>query len=154
LLQSKTGVKVVHIAYKGAGPALVAVIGGDAQLMFGGPGVFLPHLKSGRVRALAVGSLQRIPILPEVPTLNESGLPEMETGSWYGLVAPTGTPAAIIKLIHAATVKVLNMPDTAARLAADGAIVAGNTPAQFAQDIRNEAAMWARVIKEAGIKLD
>ncbi len=154
LVQSKTGIKVVHIAYKGAGPALIAVIGGDAQLMFGGPGVFMPHVKAGRVRALAIGSLQRIPILPDVPTLNESGLPGMESGSWYGLVAPAGTPAAIIKSIHAATVKVLNMPETQSRLAADGAIASGNTPEQFAQEIRMEAAMWARVIKQAGIKLD
>jgi tripartite-type tricarboxylate transporter receptor subunit TctC len=154
LMQSKTGIKVVHIVYKGAGPALIAVIGGDAQLLFGGPGVFMPHLKAGRVRALAIGSMQRVAILPEVPTLNESGLPGMETGSWYGLVAPTGTPPAIIKFIHAATIKVLNMPETGARLAADGAILSGNTPEQFAQEIRAEAAMWARVIKQAGIKLE
>ena len=154
LLQIKTGIKVLHIVYKGAGPALIAVIGGDAQLMFGGPGVFMPNLKAGRVRAIVIGSRQRIPILPDVPTLNESGLPGMETGSWYGLVAPAGTPATIIKSIHAATIKVLNMPETTARLAADGAIVSNFTPEQFGQDIRNEAAMWARVIKQAGIKLD
>ncbi len=154
LVQSKAGIKVVHIAYKGAGPALFAVISGDAQLMFGGPGVFLPQLKAGRVRAMAIGSLQRIPILPDVPTLNESGLPGMETGSWYGLVAPAGTPAPVIKSIHAAAVKVLSMPETAARLATDGAIVSGNTPGQFKEEIRVEAAMWARVIKQAGIKLD
>ncbi len=154
MLQIKTGIKVAHIIYKGAGPALIAVIGGDAQLLFGGPGVFMPNLKAGRVRAIAIGSMQRIRILPEVPTLNESGLPGMETGSWYGLVAPTGTPAAIIKSIHAATVKVLNLPETTSRLAADGAIVSNFTPEQFGLDIRNEAAMWGRVIKQAGIKLD
>jgi len=154
LVQIKAGIKVVHVVYKGAGPALIAVIGGDAQLLFGGPGVFMPHLKAGRVRALAIGSLQRIAILPEVPTLNESGLPGMETGSWYGLVAPAGTPAAVVKLINAAAVKVLNMPESGARLAADGAIVSGNTPEQFGQEIRAESAMWGRVIKQAGIKLD
>jgi len=140
--------------YKGAGPALIAVIGGDAQLLFGGPGVFMPHLKAGRVRALAIGSMQRIAILPEVPTLNESGLPGMETGSWYGLVAPAGTPASVIRLINAVAIKVLNMPESGARLAADGAIVSGNTPEQFGQEIRAESAMWGRVIKQAGIKLD
>jgi tripartite-type tricarboxylate transporter receptor subunit TctC len=144
----------VHIAYKGAGPALVAVIGGDAQLIFGGSGVFLPNLKAGRVRALVIGSLQRIPILPEVPTLNESGFSGMETGSWYGLCAPAATPGAVIRVIHAASAKVVHMPETVSRLAADGAIAAGNTPQQFAQDVRNEAAMWARVIKAAGIRLD
>lgn len=154
LFQIKTGAKVVHIAYKGAGPALVGVIGGNVQLLLAGPGVFMQHVKAGRVRALAIGSLQRIPILPDVPTLDESGLPGMQSGSWYGLVAPTGTPGAIIRFIHAATVKVLNMPEAASRLAADGAIASGNAPEQFAKDIRSEAAMWARVIKQAGIKLD
>jgi len=154
LVQIKAGIKVVHVVYKGAGPALIAVIGGDAQLLFGGPGVFMPHLKAGRVRALAIGSLQRIAILPDVPTLNESGLPGMETGSWYGLVAPAATPAPIIKLIHAAAIKVLNMPESGARLAADGAILSGNTPEQFGQEIRAESAMWGRLIKQAGIKLD
>ncbi len=154
LFQSKAGVNVAHVAYKGAGPALVGVLSGNVQLLFAGPGVFMQHLKAGRVRALAIGSLRRIPILPDVPTLDESGFPGMESGSWYGLVAPTGTPSAIIRFIHAATVKVLNMPETATRLAADGAIASGNAPEQFAKDIHDEAAMWARVIKQAGIKLD
>ena len=154
LIQSKTGIKVVHVAYKGAGPALVGLIGGSVQLLLAGPGVFMQHVKAGRVRPLAIGSLQRIAILPEVPTLNESGLPGMESGSWHGLMAPTGTPGAIIKFMHAATVKVLNMPEIAARLAADGALASGNTPEQFGKDIRAETAMWARVIKEAGVKLD
>ena len=154
LIQVKAGIKVVHVAYKGAGPALVGLIGGSVQLLFAGPGVLMQHLKAGRVRALAMGSLQRLPILPEVPTLNESGLPGMESGSWHGLMAPAGTPAGVIKFTHAATVKVLSMPETTARLAADGAIVSGNTPEQFGKDIRAETAMWARVVKEARIKLD
>ena len=154
LIQVKAGIKVVHVAYKGAGPALVGLIGGSVQLLFAGPGVLMQHLKAGRVRALAMGSLQRLPILPEVPTLNESGLPGMESGSWHGLMAPAGTPAGVIKFMHAATVKVLSMPETTARLAADGAIVSGNTPEQFGKDIRAETAMWARVVKEARIKLD
>ena len=154
LLQSKASIKVVHIAYKGAGPALVAVIGGDAHLTFGGSGVFMQHVKAGRVRALVIGSLQRLAILPDVPTLDESGFPGMQTGSWYGLVAPTGTPAGVIRILHAAAQKVLSLPDTAARLAADGAFVAGSTPARFAAEIQAESAMWARVIRSAGIKLE
>lgn len=154
LIQIKAGIKVVHVAYKGAGPALVGLIGGSVHLLFAGPGVLMQHLKAGRVRALAIGSAQRIPILPEVPTLNESGLPGMESGSWHGLMAPTGTPAAVIKFLYATTVKVLHMPETVARLGADGALVSGNTPEQFGKDIRTETAMWARVIKEAGVKLD
>ena len=86
--------------------------------------------------------------------MNESGFPGMESGSWYGLVVPTGTPARIIRFMHAASVKVLKSPDTTARLAADGASAVGNTPEQFAQEIRDDTAMWAKVIREAGIKLE
>ena len=154
LIQSRAGIKVVHVAYKGAGPALVGVIGGNVHLLLAGPGVFMQHVKAGRIRALAIGSLQRLPILPEVPTLNEAGLPGMESGSWYGLFAPAGTPASIVKFMHTATVKVLSAPEHAARLAADGAIASGNTPEVFGKEIRAESAMWARVIKQAGVKLD
>jgi tripartite-type tricarboxylate transporter receptor subunit TctC len=152
--QMRTRTKVVHVAFKGAGPALVSLIGGSVQLLIAVPGVFMQHIKGGRVRALAVGSPQRVPILPEVPTLNESGLPGMETSSWYGLVAPTGTPAAAIKTLHAATVKALSTPEIKARMLTDGVIASGNTPEQFAQEMHTESAMWARVIKQAGIKLD
>lgn len=154
LIQVKAGIKVVHVAYKGAGPALVGLVGGNVQLLFAGPGVVMQHIKAGRIRALAVGSLQRLAILPEVPTLHESGFPGMETGSWHGLMAPTGTPSAVIKYLHAATVKVLSIPENVARLAADGAIVSANTPEQFRKDIDAETATWARVIKQANIKLD
>ena len=154
LMQMRTGIKVVHVAYKGAAPALVGLIGGNVHLLLAGPGVFMPHIKAGRVRAIAAGSLQRISIMPDLPTLHESGLPGMESGSWHGLVAPTGTPATIIKLLHSATVQILNRPDTASRLAADGAIASGVAPDQFAKDIRSEAQMWARVIKQAGVTLD
>ena len=154
LFMMRTGTKVTHISFKGAGPALVSLMAGDVQLLVAVPGVFLQHLKTGRVRALAVGGLQRLPVLPQVPTLDESGLPGMQSGSWYGLIAPTGTPQNAIKALHAATVKVLAMPEINARLLADGAVPSGNTPEQLAKDIRAESAMWAKVIKQAGIRLD
>lgn len=154
LMQMRAGIKVVHVAYKGAAPALVGLVGGNVHLLLAGPGVFLQHIKAGRVRAIATGSLQRLAILPDLPTLHESGLPGMESGSWHGLVAPTGTPVPIIRILHAAAVKILNQPETAARLAADGAIPSGVAPEQFAKDIRQEAATWAKVIKQAGVKLD
>ena len=154
LFQMRTGAKVTHISFKGAGPALVSLMGGDVQLLIAVPGVFLQHLKAGRVRALAVGGLKRLAVLPNVPTLDESGLPGMQSGSWYGLIAPTGTPQSAIKVLHAATVKVLAMPEINARLLADGAIPSGNTPEQMAKDIRAESAMWAKVIKQAGIRLE
>jgi tripartite-type tricarboxylate transporter receptor subunit TctC len=152
--QLRTNTRVVHVAFKGAGPALVSLIGGSVHLLIAVPGVLSQHIKGGRLRALAVGSAQRIPVLPEVPTLNESGLPGMETSSWYGLLAPSGTPALAIKTLHAATVKALGSPEITARLTADGVIAIGNTPEQFAQEMRTESAMWAKVIKQAGIKLD
>ncbi len=152
--QMRTQTKVVHVAFKGAGPALVSLMGGNVQLLIAVPGVYMQHIKAGRVRALAVGSLQRVPILPDVPTLNESGLPGMETSSWYGLVAPTGTPATVIKMLHAATVKALAAPEIKTRMLADGVIASGNSPEQFGQEMRTESAMWARVIKQAGIRLD
>lgn len=154
LFMMRTGTKVTHISFKGAGPALVSLMAGDVQLLVAVPGVFLQHLKTGRVRALAVGGLQRLPVLPQVPTLDESGLPGMQSGSWYGLIAPTGTPQSAIRALHAATVKVLAMPEINARLLADGAVPSGNTPEQLAKDIRAESAMWAKVIKQAGIRLD
>ena len=154
IFQMRTGAKVTHISFKGAGPALVSLMSGDVQLLIAVPGVFLQHLKAGRVRALAVGGLKRLAVLPNVPTLDESGLPGMQSGSWYGLIAPTGTPQSAIKVLHAATVKVLAMPEINARLLADGAIPSGNTPEQMAKDIRAESAMWAKVIKQAGIRLE
>jgi tripartite-type tricarboxylate transporter receptor subunit TctC len=154
LFRIKAGVKVVHVPYKGAGPALVGLLGGNVDVLFAIPGVFMPHLKSGRLRAIGIGSLERIAILPDVPTLNESGFPGLESGSWYGLVAPAATPARVIKFTHAATLKVLNSLVIAARLAADGATAVGDTPEHFAKSIRDDTVMWARVVKEAGIKVE
>lgn len=154
LFQMRTGSKVVHVSFKGAGPALVSLLGGNVNLLIAVPGVFMPHIKASRVRAIAVGSLQRLQVMPEVPTLDESGLPGMQTGSWYGLVAPAGTPAAAIKTLHAATAKALKLPEIVARQTADGLIPSGNTPEQFAKEIRAESAVWAKVIQQAGIKLD
>ena len=149
----RAGVKVVHVPYKGAGPALVGLLGGNVDLLFAIPGVFMPHLKAGRLRAIGIGSLERIAILPDVPTLNESGFPGLESGSWYGLVAPTATPARVIKFTHAAVVKVLNLPVIAARLAADGshsrsAIRQNISPKGFGRH------RDAKVISEAGIKVE
>lgn len=154
LFQMRTGSKVVHVSFKGAGPALVSLLGGNVNLLIAVPGVFMPHIKAGRIRAIAVGSLQRLQVMPEVATLDESGLPGMQTGSWYGLVAPAGTPVVAIKTLHAATAKALKLPEIVARQTADGLISSGNTPEQFAKEIRAESAVWAKVIQQAGIKLD
>jgi tripartite-type tricarboxylate transporter receptor subunit TctC len=152
LFRLATGIDVVPIPYKGAGPALIAVLGNEADLLFANPGVFLPHLNAGRLRAIGSASLQRMAVLPDMPTFHESGFSNFESASWYGLAAPARTPPAIIALLHKETVAVLNQPDIVARLAQDGASVVGNTPRVFTQELRNETAKWAKVIKDANIK--
>jgi tripartite-type tricarboxylate transporter receptor subunit TctC len=154
LFRLKTEINVVPVVYKGAGPANIALLTNEADLLFANPGVFLPHLKAGRLRALAVANLKRIAILPDVPTLDESGFRGFENGSWYGLAAPARTPAAIINVLHSETVKVLNLPEIVAQFARDGALPVGNSPQAFAQEIRDDIARWAKVIRAANIKLD
>jgi tripartite-type tricarboxylate transporter receptor subunit TctC len=146
------GVKGTHVPYKGAGPANVALLGGEVSLLFANPSVFMPHIKAGRLRGIGIGSLKRITALPELPTFNESGYAGFETASWYGIVAPARTPAAIIALLHRETTKVLDMPELAAQFIPEGATPVGNTPEAFKQEIRTETATWARVIKAADIK--
>ena len=152
LFRLNTGIDIVPIPYKGAGPAMIAVLGGEADLLFANPAVFMPHLTAGRLRALGTASLQRIGALPDMPTFHESGFPGFESLSWYGLAAPARTPAAIVALLHKETVAVLNLPDIVSRITQDGGIPVGNTPQAFAQEIRSETAKWAKVIKDANIK--
>ena len=153
LLRLTTAIDVVPIPYKGAGPAMIGVLSSEADVMFANPAVFMPHLSSGRLRALGTASLQRITALPDMPTFNESGFPGFESLSWYGLAAPARTPAAIIALLHRESVAVLKQPDIISRITQDGGIPVGNTPQAFAQEIRNDIAKWAKVIKDTNIKM-
>jgi tripartite-type tricarboxylate transporter receptor subunit TctC len=152
LFRLATGIDIITIPYKGAGPALLGVLSNEADLMFANPAVFMPHIKVGRLRALGAASLERIAALPDMPTFHESGFPGFESQSWYGLAAPARTPASIVALWHKETVTVLNQPDIVARITQDGGMPVGNTPQKFAQEIRDETAKWAKVIKDAGIK--
>ena len=154
LFKLTTGIDVITIPYKGAGPALLGLLSNEADLMFANPAVFMPHVKSGRLRGLASASLERSVALPDMPTFHESGFPGFESQSWYGLAAPARTPAAIIALWHKETVAVLNQPDIIARITQDGGTPVGNTPQQFAREIREETAKWAKVIKDAGLKTE
>jgi tripartite-type tricarboxylate transporter receptor subunit TctC len=153
LFRMNTGIKVVHVPYKGAGPATVALLSNEADLLFANPGVFMPHIKAGRLRGLAVASSKRVSMLPDIPTFSESGFAGYESASWYGLAAPARTPATVIKRIHAETVKVLADPEILAAFSRDGAQAVGNTPQAFAQEIREDIAKWAKVIKAANIKM-
>jgi len=150
--KQKNNIDVILIPYKGAGPASLGVLTNEADLMFANPSVFLPHIRAGRLRAIAAAGPERIAALPDMPTLRESGYRDFESQSWYGLAAPARTPAAIIALWHRETVAVLKQPDIVARITQDGGVPVGNTPQQFAREIRDETAKWAKVIKDAGIK--
>ena len=153
LLRLNTKIDIVPIPYKGAGPAMIGMLSGEADVMFANPAVFMPHIVGGRLRALGTASMQRMAALPDMPTFHESGFPNFESQSWYGLAAPARTPPAVIALLHRETAAMLKQPDVLARIAAEGGIAVGNTPQQFAQEIRSEIAKWANVIKDANIKM-
>jgi tripartite-type tricarboxylate transporter receptor subunit TctC len=146
------GIDIVHIPYKGTGPALTSVLSGETQLIVSSLLPALPHVKSGKLRALAVTSTSRSPAVPDVPTAAESGLPKFETSSWHGILVPAKTPRAIITRLHAEVVKVLNLPDVRERLTSQGLNIVASTPQAFAAYIKSETIKYARVIKQVGIK--
>ena len=154
MYETMAGVKMVHVPYKGIAPALTDLLGGEVQLMFGTVVALVPHIQAGRLRALAVTGKKRSALLPEVPTLRESGLPEYEAGSWYGIEAPAGTPRAIIDQLNAVIVKALRQPDVARRLATEGAEVIGSTPEEFGAHIKSELARVGAVVRAAGIRAE
>jgi tripartite-type tricarboxylate transporter receptor subunit TctC len=154
LFARDAGIKVLHVPFKGAGPAVTAMLGGETDLLFANTGVFLGHIKSGKLRPLAVASMTRLALLPDVPTLNQSGFPGFTSSTYYGLLAPAGTPRPIINKLHRELQKIIQSPDSVARLAAVGAIPIANTPEQFADEIRKDVAKWGPIIRENGIKAD
>jgi len=154
LLKSMAGIDVQHIPYKGSPPAIAGLLGGEVSLMFANLTDIGGQLKSGKVKALAVTTAKRASLLPEVPTLAEAGLPGFEIGSWFGLLAPAGTPAAIVSRLNAETVKVLGRSDVQATLGAQGLELAPGSPEQFAAHIKSEIAKFTRIAKAAGIKAE
>lgn len=150
MLKSMAGINMVHIPFKGGGPALVAVIAGEVQIMFATMPAAMPHVKSGKVRPVAVTTAKRSQAMPDLPTIAESGVKGYEASTWYGLLAPARTPQAIVTRLHGDTVKILAGP-TRQRLEAQGFEPEGNTPAEFAAYIKSEITKWAKVIKDAGI---
>src|ERR671914_25933 len=152
LYETNAGVKLTHVPYKGVGPALTDLMSGRIELMFNSIVAILPHIQSGKLRALAVTSKRRSTLLPDVPTLAEAGLPEYEAGSWYGILAPAGTPSAIIERLHKEIVKALKDPEVQKRLSGEGADVIGSTPQEFAAHIKAELARMGQAIKASGLK--
>jgi tripartite-type tricarboxylate transporter receptor subunit TctC len=154
LFKVMAGVQMTHVPYKGSAPALADLLGGQVQLMFDNLPPSLPQIKAGKLRPLAVTSLTRAPALPDVPTIAESGLPGFEASSWFGILAPAGTPPAIIAKLNAEVAKWLASPEGKEKLVAIGANAAGGSPEDFARHIQAETAKWAKVVKESGAKVD
>jgi len=154
LFKVMAGVQMTHVPYKGSAPALTDVIGGQVQLMFDNLPSALPQIKGGKLRAVAVTSTTRAAALPDVPTVAESGLPGFESSSWFGILAPAGTPKDIIAKINTDVQKWLSTPEAKEKLLGQGAIAAGGSPDDFAKHIQAETAKWAKVVKESGAKVD
>ncbi|HEX3137590.1 MAG TPA: tripartite tricarboxylate transporter substrate binding protein [Casimicrobiaceae bacterium] len=154
LFKTMTGVDMMHVPYKGSAPALTDLMGGQVQLMFDNLPSSLAQIKAGKLRAIAVTSAQRSPALPNIPTIAESGLPGFEASSWFGLLAPAGTPPAIVARVNADVNEWLQTAEAKEKLLAQGAIPAGGTPEQFAAHIRVETEKWAKVVTVSGAKVD
>ena len=154
LLRIKAGIDITHVPYRGTAPALNDLVAGNVDLMFDNLVSSLPFVRAGSLRALAVGSVARSAALPEVPTLIESGLPDFETTAWFAMVAPAGTPRAIVARLSAAAATALHEPDVAARLSDLGATTVASTPEALGARIASEIARWGAVIKAANITID
>ncbi len=149
-----TKINMVHVPYKGTGPAMISMISGQTTMTITGMVALMPHVKSNRLKLLGVATMKRLAILPDVPTINESGVPGYDANQWYGVLTQAAVPRDIVAKLHADIVKVLARPDIKERLAADGAEPVANTPDQFAAHIKSEIARWAPVVKASGAKPD
>jgi tripartite-type tricarboxylate transporter receptor subunit TctC len=154
LFKSRTGVEFVSVPYKGGGPAIVGVMGNETQLSFATPPSCIPHVKGGRLKAIAVTSAKRSAALPDLPTISESGLPSFNVEGWMGLFAPAKTPRKIIDRLYGESARIMRMPDVKERVLAGGAESSGIPPEEARAIVRNETAMWAKVVKTAGLKVE
>ena len=154
LFKTMTGLAMTHVPYKGSAPALADLLGGQVQLMFDNLPSALPQIKAGRLRALGVTSAQRAPALPDVPTIAESGLPGYEASSWFGLLAPAGTPQDVVAKVNGEVARWLASPEAKEKLLSQGANAAGGTPEDFVRHIAAETAKWQQVVKASGAKVD
>ena len=154
LFKMKTGIDIVHVPYKGTGPAMVDLVGGQIQTMFAGTLSAVQQTRAGRIRSLAVTSLQRRPDSPELPTVAETIVPGYEAGEWFGVVGPAGMPKTLVAKINAELLRAINHPDTKDRLLADGMDVLNVPPDQFGEFLKREFVTWRRVAKETKITTD
>jgi tripartite-type tricarboxylate transporter receptor subunit TctC len=154
IFKSMSGVKMVHVPYRGASPALVDIVAGHIEVYFGAMVSTLPHAKAGKVRALGVTTLKRVAAVPDIPTISEQGLKGFETGSWFGMSVPTGTARDIIGRLHAESVRILALPEIRNRMMSEGAEFVADTPDQFTAFIRSEIEKWGKAVKASGARAD
>jgi len=154
MFKTMAGVNLLHVPYKGAGPQMIGLLSGEVALTFATAPSGVPYVKNGQLRALGVTSANRIPALPEVPTIAEAGVPGYEAVGWNGMVAPAAMPAPILEKIHDAVVKVIQLPDLRERLTGLGAELSPSTPDEFSALIKSEIVKWAKVVKDSGARLD
>jgi tripartite-type tricarboxylate transporter receptor subunit TctC len=154
MLKAATGVNIVHVPYKGAGPAWPDFLAGRVHMTFATFASTSPHIRAGRLRPLGVSSPSRMKVFAELPTVAEQGLPGYESGTWHGLVAPRGTPPAVVQRLHAEVVKVLKSPEIADKFTPVAVEMIGTTPQEFSAYIRSEIVKWSEVVKRSGAKID
>ena len=148
------GVDILHVPFKGGGPAMIDVVGGHTKVMFSSLVQTTPHIKSGKLRALGTGGLKRNPVLPDVPTVAEAGVPDYEAVNWWGIVAPAGTPPAIVERLHKAITEVQDSAEVQKQFATEGAEVVKKSTAEFGAFMVSEMNKWERVVKDGGIKAE
>jgi len=153
LFKSMTGSTIVHIPYKGSAGVLADVMGGQIAVTIDNMPPYIPQVKAGKIRALAVSTNKRSSAMPDLPTIAEAGVPGYEAGAWFGLLAPAGTPRAVVAQLSAESARILKLPDISKRISELGAEPVGSTPEQFAELIKTEIAKWAKVIKDANVEL-
>jgi tripartite-type tricarboxylate transporter receptor subunit TctC len=149
-----TGIDMVHVPYKGGAQALTGLVGGEVNMTLNGLLATLPHIKSGKIKALAIASKTRSTALPDLPTVSEAGVPGFQSGSWQGLLTAGATPKDIVAKLNKAVVEVLNSPELKERMAAQGADVVGDSPEQFGTFLRDEKVRWAKIVKDSGVKVE
>ena len=154
MFAQRAGITLVQVPYKGTGPALIDQVSGLIEVAFSTAVAALPYVQSGRLRAVAVSTRTRLPSLPDVPTIDESGLPGFDGGSWQGVVMPAGAPREIVTTVNGALVKALAAPDAKAKILSMGGVVASDSPGQFAAFVKSETEKWAQVVKSAHVKID